>query len=130
MKHPYEDIIDLPRPVSARHPRMPMANRAAQFSPFAALAGYEDAVQETARPTDGRVELSEEKKAALDQELRLLAERAESAVFICFLPDGKKEGGAYAAVTGTVKRIDPVAGEVVLTGGRRIRIEDVVEIQR
>ena len=107
-----------------------MANRAAQFSPFAALAGYEDAVQETARPTDGRVELSEEKKAALDQELRLLAEGAESAVFICFLPDGKKEGGAYAAVTGTVKRIDPVAGEVVLTGGRRIRIEDVVEIQR
>ena len=129
MKHPYEDIIDLPRPVSARHPRMPMANRAAQFSPFAALAGYEDAVQETARPTDGRVELSEEKKAALDQELRLLAEGAESAVFICFLPDGKKEGGAYLAVTGTVKKFDNYAREIVLGDGRRMPIDDILELQ-
>ncbi len=64
MSGPYDDIIDLPHPTSERHPRMPMANRAAQFSPFAALSGYDDAVKETARLTDGKIELTEEEKSS------------------------------------------------------------------
>ena len=70
MSGPYDDIIDLPHPTSERHPRMPMANRAAQFSPFAALSGYDDAVKETARLTDGKIELTEEEKANLDARLQ------------------------------------------------------------
>ena len=70
MSGPYDDIIDLPHPTSTRHPRMPMANRAAQFSPFAALTGYEDAVQETARQTVARPELTEEEKSHLNAELQ------------------------------------------------------------
>ena len=130
MKSPYEDIIGLPHPTSTRHPRMPMANRAAQFSPFAALSGYEDAVREEARLTGRRIELSEEEKAVLDGELRLLEEQGGGAAFTYFLPDGRKEGGAYTTVTGAVRRIDRAAGEAVLTGGQRIRIADIVEIRR
>jgi len=132
VKNPYEDIIGLPCPTSERHPRMSMANRAAQFSPFAALTGYDDAVRDTARHTDGRVELTEEEKAVLDAKLRTLAERTAgqpSAAFVCFEPDGKKQGGVYLTVKGTVKKIDRYAGAVVLTDGRRIPIEDVLDIQ-
>ncbi len=126
MSGPYDDIIDLPHPTSERHPRMPMANRAAQFSPFAALTGYGDAVRETARLTDRRVELTEAEKSVLDAKLQQLAPGA-SAEITCFQPDGKKEGGAYLTVTGVVKRID--AGEIVLTDMRKIPIEDIVEVQ-
>lgn len=126
MSRPYDDIINLPHPTSERHPRMPMANRAAQFSPFAALTGYGDAVRETARLTDRRVELTEAEKSVLDAKLQQLAPGA-SAEITCFQPDGKKEGGAYLTVTGVVKRID--AGEIVLTDTRKIPIEDIVEVQ-
>lgn len=126
MSGPYDDIIDLPHPTSERHPRMPMANRAAQFSPFAALTGYGDAVRETARLTDRRVELTESEKSVLDAKLQQLAPGA-SAEITCFQPDGKKEGGTYLTVTGVVKRID--AGEIVLTDTRKIPIEDIVEVQ-
>lgn len=126
MSGPYDDIIDLPHPTSERHPRMPMANRAAQFSPFAALTGYGDAVRETARITDRRVELTEAEKSVLDVKLQQLAPGA-SAEITYFQPDGKKEGGTYLTVTGVVKRIDN--GEIVLTDTRKIPIEDIVEVQ-
>ena len=83
----YDDIIDRPHPVSRRHPQMTMSGRAAQFSSFAALSGYEDAVRETARQTDRRVELSEDAKARLNEKLRFLADLREarpSAAFTCF----------------------------------------------
>ncbi len=132
MKGPYDDIIDLPCPTSERHPRMPMADRAAQFSPFAALTGYDDAVKETARYTDSRVELTEEEKSILDARLQTLAERIDDrppASFTWFQPDGKKEGGTYLTAKGTVKKLDSLAGEVVLTDGHRIPIEDILDIQ-
>ena len=128
MNGPYDDIIDLPHPTSERHPRMPMANRAAQFSPFQALTGYDDAVKETARLTGSRAELTEEEKSILDAKLQLLAPGVDAAITF-FQPDGRKESGAYTTVTGTVKRMDSSSHEVVLTNGRRISVDDILEIQ-
>ena len=132
MNGSYNDIIHLPHPTSPRHPRMSRANRAAQFSPFAALAGHEAAIVETARQTDRRIELSEDRKAELDQTQRLLLahieERPEVAV-TWFRPDGKKEGGEYVTVTGCLKRIDTVERTLCMVDGTKIPLDDVVEIQ-
>ncbi len=125
----YDDIIDLPHPTSVRHPRMPMSDRAAQFSPFAALVGHGAAIEETARLTGRKIELTEEEKSVLDERLRLLDETGGQAAFTWFLPDEKKEGGAYVTATGTVKKIDPLEGRVILTDGTAIPIEDILEIE-
>ncbi len=129
MKGPYDDIIHLPHPTSAKHPRMSALERAAQFSPFAALTGYDAAVRETARLTDCKVELSEEAKAALDQKLRrAVACRAEVRITY-FLPDEKKSGGAYVTAGGPIKRVDELRHTVVLRNGISIPIGDILEIQ-
>ena len=130
-RDPYEDIINLPHHVSPTRPRMSRADRAAQFSPFAALSGYGDAVKETARLTGQRIELDESAKAALDEKLRLLAEVIEDrpeAVITYFLPDRRKAGGEYVTVSGTVKRADSVQRELVMTDGTRIPVEDILDI--
>lgn len=124
----YDDIIDLPHPTSERHPRMPMANRAAQFSAFRALTGYEDAVEETARLTDSKIELTEEEKSHLDAKLQLLVPGADSTITF-FQPDSRKEGGAYLMVTGKIKKIDSLVPEVVLTDGRRIPVDCILDVQ-
>ena len=129
MSGKYDDIINLPHPTSAKHPRMPMADRAAQFSPFAALAGHGAAIEETARLTDQKVELTEEGKALLDEKLRLLLETGGEGVFTYFLPDERKDGGAYITTTGKVKKIDPLEGRVILKDGTAIPIEDIWEIE-
>lgn len=131
MRGPYDDIIHLPRHVSATHPQMPTANRAAQFSSFAALTGYEDAIQEAARLTDAHRELDEHAIAALDRKLCMLAERAAEhpdVAVTCFRPDQRKAGGAYVTVTGAVKKIDPYERALFLMDGGRIAMEDVLEI--
>ena len=128
MSGPYDDIIDLPHPTSERHPRMPMANRAAQFSPFAALSGYDDAVRETARLTDRKAELTEEEQSILDAKLQQLAP-GENAAITFFQPDAKKQGGAYLTVTGAIKKFDRYAHEIMMTDGCRISIDDILEIQ-
>lgn len=125
----YDDIINLPHPTSAKHPRMPMIDRAAQFSPFQALSGYGEAIRETARITGEKAELTEEEKAILGEKLRLLADTGGEALFTYFLPDGRKSGGAYATVVGTLKKIDPLEGRIVLTDGTTIPIEDILEIE-
>lgn len=125
----YDDIINLPHPTSARHPRMPMADRAAQFSPFAALVGHGAAIEETVRLTDRKIELTEDEKAILDEKLRYLLEAGGEAVFTWFLPDEKKDGGAYVTNLGTIKKIDPLQGIVVLMDGTVIPIEDILEIE-
>lgn len=127
----YDDILNHPRPVSRRHPRMTMSGRAAQFSSFAALSGYEDAVRETARETDRRVELSEDAKARLNEKLRFLADLREthpSAAFTCFVPDERKDGGAYVVRTGYIRRIDEFARTVQLTDGTFFSIDDLYEV--
>ena len=128
MSGPYDDIINLPHPTSERHPRMPMAARAAQFSPFAALTGYEDAVHETARLTSSRTELTEEEKSILDAKLQLL-EPGVAASFTYFQPDSRKQGGAYLTAAGMVKRMDSCAREVILANGQKIFVDDIIGIQ-
>ena len=128
----YADIIHLPRPVSPNHRPMSNYSRAAQFASFNALAGFGDAVDETARLTDGRIALDEDKKQMLDEILHLLLDMADnppSVRITRFLEDSRKEGGAYVTVTGRVADVDTFAGCVVLTDKRRIPIEDILEIE-
>ena len=132
MSGPYDDIIDLPHPTSTRHPRMPMANRAAQFSPFAALTGYEDAVQETARQTVARPELTEEEKSHLNAELQALAEKISEHPTVSltyFQPDERKAGGAFVTAEGAAKKLDRQTGMVILDDGRKIPVENLMSIQ-
>ena len=128
----YDDIINLPHHVSSTRPHMPMIDRAAQFQPFRALTGYEDTVRETARLTQERVELTDEERARLDVILQTLADSIGShpqVVLTYFQPDKKKAGGAYITATGQLKRIDDIEGVLILLGGERIVIEDLLDIQ-
>ena len=128
----YDDIIDLPHHVSSTRSRMPMIDRAAQFQPFRALTGYEDAVRETARLTDRRIELTEEEKARLDAALQRLMDSISSRPQVSvtwFQPDKRKAGGAYVTTTGRLKKIDDLEGVLILLGGERIVIEDILDIQ-
>ena len=126
----YDDILNRHRPAS-RRPKMSPLERAAQFSPFAALTGYEDAVRESARRTEDMRILTQEELAYLNEQLRYLADSAGEepwATFTCFVPDARKAGGAYEAFCGRVKRVDAVAGCVLLTDGRRLPLENLCEI--
>lgn len=125
----YDDIIDLPRPKS-KHEPMPMSDRAAQFSPFAALTGYGDAIDETARLTDARIELSEEERAELDYKQQYLATLDAPTVTVTyFVPDERKSGGAYVTHTGTLKRVDEIERMVVFKDGLRVPLDEVMDIK-
>ncbi len=131
MKPPYEDILHMPHHVSATHPRLSSRDRAAQFSPFAALNGYEAAVQETARTTSRRVELSEGEKERLNARLWMLnaaADQRPAVRITYFVPDKKKTGGAYATVSGVVKKLDSARRLVILRDGKSIPIDEVADI--
>lgn len=126
--HRYDDIIDLPRPVSQTHPPMSIENRAAQFLPFAALTGYDAAIQETARLTDRRLELDEDEKLMLSGKLQLIQDNIKTRAQVritYFVPDGRKEGGAYAVATGRVKKVDAFERQIVMMDGRYIPIDEV-----
>ena len=130
--HNYDDIIDLPHHVSPNRRRMSNTERGAQFSPFAALTGYEAAVEEAARLTDGKKELTEEMKAIIDAKIQAISEHpdAEPEVTITyFKPDERKEGGAYVRVTGAVKEIDRIGKTIVLTDHTEIPMEQIREIE-
>lgn len=132
MSDTYDDIINLPHPNPTIRPRMSIANRAAQFAPFAALSGYDSAVKETARLTDQEVSLDENLLAVLNDKLRILTDRlAEQpeVTIIYFQPDSKKSGGAYVSVTGTVKKVDDFEGALILTSGEKIMFEHISEIE-
>lgn len=128
----YADIINLPHHRSPTRPHMSNYDRAAQFSPFAALTGYDTAVAETARLTDSRIELTEDKKQLLDEKLHLLLDMADHppAVRITrFIPDARKAGGSYETVTCMVASVDTYEGCVVLKDKRRIPIADISDIE-
>ena len=132
MTGPYDDILHLPHPTSKRHPRMPIVDRAAQFSPYAALTGHKAAIEETARVTDRRIELDEDAKEQQDQPLQLLLERMDEQPEITvtwFSPDKKKAGGQYHTATGKLKRIDTQESRLILTDGNQIPLEDLLEIR-
>lgn len=125
----YDDIIDLPHPVSQRHPQMPLADRAAQFSPFAALTGLDAALQETARLTDQRITLDEYEQAELDKTLQALREAAPQhpAVEITyFQSDARKAGGQYVTSVGHVKRIAEYEQQLILTEGTSIPLTEII----
>ena len=129
---PYDDMIHLPHPTSARHPRMPLSERAAIFSPFAALSGHAAAIAETARLTDQRVELDEDTKAELDRKqavlLEHLAEQPEVTV-TWFQPDERKDGGFYVTTVGRAKKIDEFKRILSMVGGQEIVLDDIVQIE-
>ena len=132
MKNPYEDIIHLPHPTSKNHPRMSIQERAAQFSPFAALTGHAAAIAETARLTDRKIELDEDTRAELDRRQAILLEHIDQQPEITvtwFAPDEKKDGGAYVTTTGRLKKIDQVERILILMDGTRIPLEDVADLE-
>lgn len=130
--NPYEDILELPHPVSKTHPQMPRRDRAAQFAPFAALTGYEEAVREAARLTEEKMILDEDSKEQLDWKLRCLQEKVKEKPAITvmyFLKDEKKKGGKYVTVTGVLKKIDSYTHQFVLESGEEIPLEDIVSLE-
>ena len=128
MSGKYDDILHLPHHTSKTHPRMSRLDRAAQFSPFAALTGYDDVVKETARLTDAQVELTEDEKAVLNERLRLVMESGSEAAVTWFLPDTKKRGGAYVTTTGRIKKIDELQHQLVMEDGTQIHVDAVTAI--
>ena len=132
MSGPYDDIMDLPHPTSPKHPRMPMGDRAAQFSPFAALSGHSAAIAETARLTDRRIELEEDDLAELDRRLNQLLEqiREQPEVTVTWIqPDARKDGGAYRVTTGRLKKVDTIGQMMVLLDGTVIPMGNITTLE-
>ena len=128
----YDDMVYMQNPTPACKPRMSLHDRAEQFSPFAALTGYEDAVEETARLTDSRLELSEDMKTILNEKMQMILDNAENGPIVTityFVPDKKKSGGAYVDVSGIVKEIDEYERCVVMTDKKKIPIEQIRAIE-
>lgn len=132
MSGKYDDIIDLPHPTCKKHPRMSRQNRAAQFSPFAALTGYDAAIRETARITEDRRELSEDAAVELNYKISLLQQEqagVKKIKVIYFRQDTTKDGGAYREEDGDFKRIKSSEGILELTNGIQIPLEDIFKIE-
>ena len=131
MTNKYDDIISLPHPTSTRHPRMHPMDRAAQFSPFAALTGYEDTIRETGRQTQQPVELQEDARTFLDQKQQLLLELSHCEPEITvryFSADHKKDGGAYVTVQDRLRSVDPISRVLKLKNGTQIPLDAVVDL--
>ena len=128
----YDDIINLPHPTSQRPPRMPIRDRAAIFSPFAALGGHGAAIAETARLTERQIELDEDAWAELDRRQAILLEHIDEQPEITitwFQPDEKKDGGAYLTTTGRLKKFRELERILLLTDGTEITLQDVVSLE-
>ena len=131
-KFPYEDIVNLPPHISKKHPQPTMMDRAARFAPFAAITGYEEMVLEEARVTEERIDLDEGTLSLLNEKLNMIQEFLDEEPKVCityFEPDKKKAGGAYVSVTGVVKRIDEYEHLVIMTDGKKIRIDDIFGLE-
>ena len=129
--HRYDDLLDLPHLVSTTHPHMSAHDRAAQFSPFAALTGHSAAMEETARLTDRKLELSELQLEELNRNLQTIQShiREKPAVMITFfVPDARKSGGEYQTIRGNVRRIDEGAQILFLTDDTRIPLENILTL--
>ena len=128
----YKDIINLPHKQSSKRPHMSLLDRAAQFAPFAALVGYDDAIKETGRLTDERIEMSEEKLAVLNARYQILVDHLgeEPEVSITyFVPDIYKAGGSYITTTGVVKKLDTYERLITMVDGTRIFMDDVLTLK-
>lgn len=129
--HRYDDIINLPHHVSTTHPQMDCMKRAAQFAPFAALSGYDDAIAEIQRITEPGIELDEDDKAVLDKKLKIILERITDkpeVVITYFVLDEKKSGGCYHIALGRVKKLDLYERILVMEDGINIQLDEIMEI--
>ena len=129
--HKYDDIIDMPHPVSAKRAGMPLSDRAAQFSPFSALTGYEDVIEESGRLTECSLELTESVRQAINDKLFYLAQHLDQKPEVTvtyFAPDQRKAGGSYVTVTGCVKRVDDCEHILRLTDGTAIPMDAVYHL--
>lgn len=128
----YDDIIHLPHHVSSKRPQMPMSDRAAQFSPFAALTGYDDTIQETGRLTEQKIELDDEALQELNERFNILQEHLceqPKVRFAYFKPDARKDGGAYLTVSGVVRKIKLYEREILLQDGTIIPVDDILKME-
>ena len=138
-KNPYADILHLPHHQSKTHPQMSMLSRAAQFSPYAALVGFDGVIAETGRLTDRKIELSETEKERIDQKLMMIdtaihdGQHPEITIRY-FVPDKLKDGGSYEEHTGLIRNIDTVERTVVFLAengrskGKTLKIDNIVEV--
>lgn len=125
----YADIINLPHHVSKHREPMSMADRAAQFSPFAALTGHDAAIAEAARITDERPILDESVKLEISDRLKAAAASPGIALnIVFFIPDTRKTGGSFAEVCGRVRRLIPHESLIIMEDGTRIKVEDVFSV--
>ncbi len=132
MTNEYDDIINLPHPVSKRHPQMSMRDRAAQFAPFAALTGHDAAIQESARETDSFTHLEDSDSRDLDRKMRFLFSQMDSNPIVTityFQPDNKKEGGSYQTITDYISKFHEYEQEVQFSKGKRIPLISIIDIK-
>lgn len=131
MNNNYDDIINLPHYTSKKHPRMSIESRSAQFAPFSALTGYEDAVKETARTTSEKIEIDNEYKLVLNNKLEYLIslnDNEEKITFTFFVKDETKDGGKYIEKSGFIKKVDNIEGYILLKDKTKIKINDIIDI--
>ena len=127
----YDDIINLPHHQSKVRPQMSLYNRAAQFSPFSALTGYEDAIEETARLTENKHTLSDEETDMLNRKMALLKDKTNEKPTISikyFIPDDLKDGGSYSNISEKLRAIDSFSRLVILQDGTTIPFDDIEDI--
>lgn len=132
LSHRYDDIIGLPHHISKRRSHMSGTDRAAQFAPFAALTGHDAAICETARLTNRRMELTEDRKSVLDRTLRYLLEHREErpeVTITYFLPDNKKSGGAYISTTGQIAKFKMEQNQLIMDEQTAIPIDSIYDVQ-
>lgn len=130
--HKYDDIINLPHHVSSTRPHMSIGERAAQFSPFAALTGHEDAIKETARQTEREIILDENELEILDEKLKaILSDKSDNKNIevVYYVPDENKNGGKYVECSGRVKKMDEYRHVLVMEDGTEINVGRIADIQ-
>ena len=127
----YKNIIDLKHFDPKYHTRMPMANRSAQFAPFAALTGFGEAINEAGRAVDKRIELTEDEMTLINDKINYLIENKSSKIevnIVYFVPDKKKIGGTYQTICGVIRRIDAEKNCIVLNTKHKILIKNIYNI--
>lgn len=130
-KGKYDDIINMPRHISKKHPQMSLEMRSAQFAPFAALTGYDEQIQETSRFISQKIELNEELKEILNKKLQKIQEKINikpEITITYFIEDLKKNGGKYVTVKGKARKIDINKHLIIFEDKKEIPIEDIIEI--
>lgn len=124
----YDDIIGLEHHVSKTHPHMSVADRAAQFAPFAALTGYEEVIDEAGRLTQQRIQADEDRLAELDDALRAVLAQGGAVKLVYFVEDDRKEGGSYRTIVGRIRKVDEVGRRLIMEDGTAISTDCIIEL--